>query len=449
MQHSAEQHESAPVAPPIPSEQILEQLDRVLAGRPLRESQQLRSFLEFVVRETLDGRSDGLKEYVLGTRVFGRRQDYEPRHDGIVRVQATVLRKRLEKYYQEEGASDPVILELPRGGYVPSFRLRAVDPEPQPEAEALVPVVTIAPPVSAARSRSIKVPVAFAAGCLLSAIVCFLFYRMQAPAPKPFMVTTATAADFPQLWGPFFANGAQSLVAYGVPLFFSGNGLYIRDVGVNTQDEGDQSRIRKFAETFQISPQPVDDLYTGVGEVESTYRLSNFFATRGIPVRVVNARMLGTSELAGRNVVAVSSLRFQTLLSELRLPHEFVFRPTTPESIENRKPLPGEQPVYTSSTGAGVSTSYAVVSVWPGATSGTRIMHIGGVHTWSTQAAVEFMLQPEQLRKMAAEFDRDRRTGARGPVSPYFQILLRVEGRGNQPHRLDYVTHHYLPAGGS
>jgi hypothetical protein len=232
-----------------------------------------------------------------------------------------------------------------------------------------------------------------------------------------------------------------------VPLFFAANGLYIRDVGVNKQDAGDQSRIRRFAETFAVTPQPVDDLYTGVGEVESTYRLSNFFATRGIPVRVANARTIGTSELAGRNVVAVSSLRFQTLLSELHLPYEFVFLPTSPESIVNRKPLAGEQAVYTSSTGAGVSTSYAVVSVWPGAAAGTRIMHIGGVHTWSTEAAVEFVLQPEQLRKMAAEFARDRQTGARGAVGPYFQILLRVEGRGNLPLRLDYVTHHYLGAG--
>jgi len=55
------------------------------------------------------------------------------------------------------------------------------------------------------------------------------------------------------------------------------------------------------------------------------------------------------------------------------------------------------------------------------------------------------MLEPQQLRNMARQFDNDRKTGARGPVSPYFQILLRVEGRGNQSHRVEYVTHHYLP----
>src|ERR1700704_1585840 len=115
-----------PVSDPSPAtpspEEVLRQLEAVLASRHLRESHQLLSFLEFVVRETLAGRQDGLKEYLLGCQVFGRRPDYDPRHDGIVRVQATTLRKRLEKYYLAEGASDPVVIDLPRGGYVPTFR---------------------------------------------------------------------------------------------------------------------------------------------------------------------------------------------------------------------------------------------------------------------------------------------------------------------------------------
>src|SRR4051812_50161949 len=111
-----------PISVPNPSpgnpspEEILGELEAILASRHLRESHQLHSFLEFVVRETLSGRQDGLKEYLLGCQVFGRRQDYDPRHDGIVRVQATTLRKRLEKYYAEEGASARVQIGLPRGG---------------------------------------------------------------------------------------------------------------------------------------------------------------------------------------------------------------------------------------------------------------------------------------------------------------------------------------------
>src|SRR3954463_9347525 len=138
-----------PVSDPKPgiptAEEVLEELELLLASRHLRESHQLQCFLEFVVRETLSRRQDGLKEYLLGCQVFGRRQDYDPRHDGIVRVQATTLRKRLEKYYAEEGASARVKIGLPRGGYVPAFRHRAVECEKLAEAVVVSPPVAIPP----------------------------------------------------------------------------------------------------------------------------------------------------------------------------------------------------------------------------------------------------------------------------------------------------------------
>src|SRR6266496_628381 len=119
----------APPTVPVPGpSEVLDQLHRLVLSRHLRESQQLQAFLGFVISETLAGRSPGLKEYTLGCRVFNRRPDYDPRQDGIVRVQATVLRKRLEKYYREEGVGDPVIIDLPRGGYVPLFSYRTLDP---------------------------------------------------------------------------------------------------------------------------------------------------------------------------------------------------------------------------------------------------------------------------------------------------------------------------------
>jgi hypothetical protein len=424
--------------------EVLEQLTRLLGSPQLRESHQLQAFLEFIVRETLAGHSDALKEYLLGCKVFGRRPDYDPRIDGIVRVQATVLRKRLEKYYAGEGSADPVIIDLPRGGYVPSFRLRQVEP-----AVAVEPEIAVLPPPEPVRTSerfsTVAIVGAFAVGCLVTAWVAYLW--KPKPAVAPFMVTTAMPSDCPQLWGAFFAKGANNLIAYGVPLFFSAEGLYLRDVDVNSPGEGDQTHVKKFSEMVHKTLQPMDDLYTGVGELEATYRLSNFLAARGMPVSVRNARTLGASDLWGHNVVAVSSLRFQTLLRDQHLPEVFAFQPTKPEAIANLRDLPGEEKTYVFREGAGVATSYALVSLWPGTTPGSRIMHIGGVHTWATQAAVEFLLQPDQLRLIAGKFESDNRTGAHGAVSPYFQILLRVEGRGNQSHRVEYVTHHYLPAG--
>ena len=440
---AAPNSERAPLGP-SPAE-VHEQLRRLLASRHLRESHQLSALLEFVVRETLEGRADGLKEYLLGASVFGRRHDYDPRHDGIVRVQATSLRKRLEKYYLDEGVRDPVVIDIPRGAYVPHFRYAEVQeavPLPAPSAPAVQP---------AARRPLRNYAIAFCLGMLVAGTAAWMLWKPQPAVRTPYTVTAAKPSDFPQLWAAFFnpdVRGVlpENLVAYGVPLFYNAASIYFRDTDVNVPSEAGEHRIRQFSRAFNITPLPADDIYTGVGELESTHLVSNFFSSGGVPTRVANARTLGRSDLTGHNLIVLSSLRFQTLLHDLHLPRDFEFIPVRPEIVHNLKPRAGEISEYIFQNGEGVSTSYAVISVWPGVTPGRRIVHVGGVHTWSTQAATEFLLQPEQLKKMAQAFEADRKTGARGPVSPYFQILLRVEGRGNQSRKVEYVTHHYLPA---
>jgi TolB-like protein len=77
--------------------------------------------LSYLVIETLEGRSDHLKEYSIGIAVFGKEPTFDPRLDSIVRVEAHKLRARLAKYFDTEGKSDPVRVELPVGRYLPVF----------------------------------------------------------------------------------------------------------------------------------------------------------------------------------------------------------------------------------------------------------------------------------------------------------------------------------------
>jgi len=71
-----------------------------------------------------------LKESVIGVEVFGRTPGYNSKDDPIVRTEARRLRARLADYYQGTGAADRVILELPKGGYVPVVRIVSPVPEP-------------------------------------------------------------------------------------------------------------------------------------------------------------------------------------------------------------------------------------------------------------------------------------------------------------------------------
>ena len=101
-----------------------QQLERVLTSVTFRQVDRLKRFLNFIVTESLGGRGDQLKEYVIGVQVFDKDSSFDPRADPIVRVQARRLRARLVRYYREEGATDALVIELPKGGYAPVFKNR-------------------------------------------------------------------------------------------------------------------------------------------------------------------------------------------------------------------------------------------------------------------------------------------------------------------------------------
>ena len=119
-------------------ELVTAQLERILTSPPLESSPSLCRFLRFVVEETLAGRSCCLKEYSLGVVAFGRGENFDPRIDPIVRVQARNLRGRLGQYYAGPGAHDPILIELPKRTYVPVFHTR-VEEKPEPEAAMAAP----------------------------------------------------------------------------------------------------------------------------------------------------------------------------------------------------------------------------------------------------------------------------------------------------------------------
>jgi adenylate cyclase len=110
---------AVPKPEPPDAHAALEQLERVLASGDFDASPRSRAFVRFILEETLAGRHAGLTQTAIATRVFQRREDFDPTVDPIVRIQAGRLRRSLERYYLLSGASDPVRILLPRGTYVP------------------------------------------------------------------------------------------------------------------------------------------------------------------------------------------------------------------------------------------------------------------------------------------------------------------------------------------
>src|ERR1700735_5497713 len=106
------------------------QLERVLASPRFSRNERMSRFLRFAADRYLEGEERQLKESVIAVEVFGRKPDHDPSQDSIVRTEAGRLRGRLAEYYLGEGKNDAIIIELPKGGYTPAFRLW--DPAPGP-----------------------------------------------------------------------------------------------------------------------------------------------------------------------------------------------------------------------------------------------------------------------------------------------------------------------------
>ncbi len=110
--------------PALDPEEIGAQVERVLANRLFTRSNRLCRFLRFAVEQTLAGKSAQLKEQNIGVEVFDRKAEYDPRIDPIVRVEARRLRAKLKAYYSSPGRGDSILILLPKGAYLPFFKVR-------------------------------------------------------------------------------------------------------------------------------------------------------------------------------------------------------------------------------------------------------------------------------------------------------------------------------------
>ena len=107
------------------AEEIQVALERVLASAPFANCHRSQRFLRYVVETSLSNRHEFLKEFSIAVDVFGRNVSYDPSVDATVRVEAGRVRSRLREYYADEGRNDPVVIDIPKGGYRAIFTERS------------------------------------------------------------------------------------------------------------------------------------------------------------------------------------------------------------------------------------------------------------------------------------------------------------------------------------
>ena len=221
---SADRQSSEPTANQtrkLADEAILQQLEKICLSQPFVKSRRLIQFLRYITAHALEGRADELKEYSIAVDVFERAASYDPRVDTIVRTEARRLRTKLRSYYEGDGASDPIEIDVPKGSYIPQFRHRAASEAAQTGS----PQGTSEPPVRDSNRLM------FVAACLLLAAAGWFWLRTdQVQQIRQPVLTRVTTDSGLNVWPALSGDG--KLVAYSSDRSGDGNlDLYVQQVG--------------------------------------------------------------------------------------------------------------------------------------------------------------------------------------------------------------------------
>ncbi len=398
---------------------------RISESQRFAKSLRLREFLLYVCKSALDSHVDEISEQKIGERVFHRPPDYNPNEDNIVRSQARLLRQKLEAYFATEGAEEPIVLRIPKGGYVPEFIERQVEPEP------VVQTVSIEP----ATSRHNVVQWLVGAVAILSIAVTILVITLErARAAVP---STTNSHTLNALWSQLLNDKAPTTIIVPDHTFAmlqesAGEREELQNY-LNRLTPGDNTGARKLLDLFPRFP---TRRYTSFDAVATTVRvlqLAEKFQSRVVVryARDVTPRDVspGNAVLIGRPATNLWAGLFESKLNfhvESDLANHRVI-------CRNVAPQPGEPSEYVSQAQGARLESFSAVAFMPNLNGG-NVLLISGAASSAQEGAGDFVTSDKLFTRLAEKIERDGRM-------PYFEALLRtvaIDGMSQEPSIVAY-----------
>ena len=420
-------------------------VEKVLQSKVFSRSDASRLILRFIVEKSLAGNPDTLKEYTIATEALGRPSDFDPKADSIVRIQMQRLRKRLEEYYSDEGAGDPMRIVIPSGHYVPEFRVHPESGPARKSEELFVPSSPgrVLAGVHGQLSQRFLVGLVVV---LLGAVLFMGLYLTRTTGLKASAGQTPLPSSLLPLWGVFLPPNDPPLIVYSNALFLADDyGDVYRVFLSSGQSLPTGARVPSLSGFESIPPAlprtgnlHYFDLYTGTGEVVAAAKIAGLLSAEKQDFSVERSGLVSYDNIRGRNVIFLGGNFEDAVLAKLPVDAELGFDLSQrgPATIHDHRTAPGRPDSYTlgrdQKTGE-FQTDYALISFLPSVDPGRYILVLAGITTLGTQAAVEFATSPAQMAALG-----NMREGSSAPAhrSPYFQGLLEVQVRNGAIARI-------------
>lgn len=410
------------------------QVERILQSRIFRSSEVIRHLFEYLTEKSLQGEADSLKEYTIALDALGKPESFDPRHESVVRMHLVRLRQKLAEYYSTEGAAEPIIVDIPKGGFKVRFELRAVSFTPPP--------APVAPVVEAPKRRWARRELAFA-GALAITLAGTLFLMVQFGHAR--QTESADSADWTpalrELWNPLLSPDRRLVVCVATPLFVKVPGFgFLRESSVNDWDDVQSSKkLNSMEDALRAGISEPSYSYTEAGTATAAFMLGQFLAPRKQAVKVTRANVLSWSEIAESNVIFLGSAAGVHQTEDLPVGVSLQLEPT---GIRNIRPQPGEPSFIAdrpAQNGAEGGESYALISRLPAMNGPGAILMLSGNQTASVVSGVQAFTNPDVAQMLASHLK-----SASGAIPKYFQVVLRVKAMDDVPVKIDYLFHHEL-----
>jgi hypothetical protein len=378
-------HEVASMGPPQKAI-ILGELEKILKSQGFRASKRSQQFLSYVVKQTLDGHAELLKERSIGVELFHRPASYSTGDDGVVRVQAGEVRRRIEEYYRENGDSLPVRLELPLGTYVPEFHWGSSTVPPR-----------MAPPGLAPRTsgRGLAIRTALALGVVLAvAVVIYVRHAKQ------------QTSMLDRFWSPVFTTSQPVLICVAKTVVYRPS-LELYQKYSKTHPTEFRTEVDRYDKVLPLDPKQMiewgemaefPEFGVAMGDAYVAAQLSAFFARINKPSQVRIGSQYSFADLRNSPAVLVGAFNNRWTLqmtSNLR----FVFAEEGGRLWIEDRSSPGKVWSYGTAPYAEVKEDYGVVTRLLDSKTGQVLIAVAGIGEHGTEAAADLISGPEYLRE--------------------------------------------------
>jgi len=466
---------------PAPDD-IQKQLNKLIHSKSFRHASALQRLLQYLIFKALEDPFADIKEYTIGMEVFDRGPDYDPQSDTIVRVQIHRLRLKVKEYYEGEGIADPILVDIPKGHYIPTFEFRngAVKANPTdsiaPEnKEQTLPTVAAAPPPAQPQAPSTakrflsRTPALVVLVLLIFTVGIFVGSRWQqwrggtsggaALGRAPNAALRDAAVDF---WRGFLGNDSSPVVGYADAVYLVDGAedlfRFRRGASDYTGTVVDPHLAQQFASSpalvARAGPLYYEDGNTGTGDLQSVFVLTRLFTQMGLQMLVKRCRLITIDDLQQHDVILLGSPEENDAVAQLSRPSDFVWNrldvadPWKGEYV-NRHPQPGESLSYKTERDPStqeIKADFGLITLQPGAVPNRRIIMLGGLDTSGVAGAAQFVTSPTHMAELRSRLESVSAWKGDG-VPPSFQALLRVDvERGNDVFDVRLISVHIASA---